>query len=116
MFYRKSIIGFLITVACLFFLSSGCLASDETVKPRSVKRGVDTSPRTPSRQKETKHQYAPASGDVKSLCCGSVNAQTMTGENCAFLAVAANCAGQILSCAPGKTEWIDPNNGGGGCD
>ena len=114
MFYQKSVIGMAAAIVCIFFLSITCQAGDAQIRSQS-KRKVDTTPRTPSRQQETNHQYAPAGGGTKSLCCGSVDAQNMTGVNCAFLPKANNCAGQILSCPPNQPEWIDPDNGDGGC-
>lgn len=77
---------------------------------------VGAVPRTPARKPQAQMKIAAPPGTVKSLCCGAVNTQNNTGQNCAFLAKGANCAGDILSCAPGQAEWIDPNNGDGGCD
>lgn len=54
-------------------------------------------------------------GAPMAMCCGSVDPDTMTGDNCARVPSGHNCAGDILACDPGCAEVI--NIGGKGwCD
>lgn len=116
----KSCIGkasLIATVAVLSLVFSPVSAGQvQAQSSRTEVTQVQSTARTPARAPKEQMKIAAPPGTVKSLCCGSVNTQQNTGENCAFLAHGANCGGDILSCAPGQTEWIDPNDGDGGCD
>jgi len=49
---------------------------------------------------------------VANLCCGSVNNQSMTGNNCSYLAAGGGCAGFILACPNGTTNKVDADENG----
>ena len=49
---------------------------------------------------------------VANLCCGSVDVQSMTGNNCSYLAAGGGCAGYILACPNGTTNKVDADENG----
>jgi hypothetical protein len=49
---------------------------------------------------------------VLTLCCGSVNAQEMTGNNCAYMAAGVGCAGYILACPNGTSDTVKESGDG----
>jgi len=51
-------------------------------------------------------------GSVLTLCCGSVNINAMTGDNCAYMAAGQACAGAILACPNGTKDTVDENSEG----
>ena len=51
-------------------------------------------------------------GVVANLCCGSVDVQSMTGNNCSYLAGGGGCAGYILACPNGTTNKVDAEENG----
>jgi hypothetical protein len=46
------------------------------------------------------------------MCCGAVDADNMTGLNCAFLEPGRQCAGDILACSPEHVKTIDAEGKG----
>ena len=51
-------------------------------------------------------------GVVANLCCGSVDNQNMTGNNCSYLGPGGGCAGFILACPNGTTNKVDAEENG----
>ena len=51
-------------------------------------------------------------GTVLTLCCGSVNAPQMTGDNCAYMAAGGGCAGYILACPNGTSDTVKEDGTG----
>lgn len=51
-------------------------------------------------------------GTVANLCCGSVDVQNMTGNNCSYLAQGGGCAGFVLACPNGTTNKVDAEEDG----
>jgi len=75
--------------------------------------------RQPQRAAGKSHASQSASGTiaaqpdvVANLCCGSVDNQSMTGNNCSYLAGGGGCAGFILACPNGTTNKVDADENG----
>ena len=75
--------------------------------------------RQPQRAAGKSHASQSASGTISAqpdvvanLCCGSVDNQTMTGNNCSYLAGGGGCAGFILACPNGTTNKVDADENG----
>jgi hypothetical protein len=75
--------------------------------------------RKPQRTAGKSHASQSASGTitaqpdvVANLCCGSVNVQSMTGNNCSYLAGGGGCAGFVLACPNGTTNKVDADENG----
>ncbi len=49
------------------------------------------------------------------MCCGSVDSDTRTGRNCAYLESERKCFDDILDCEPDEVEFID-TKGNGSCN
>ena len=85
--------------------------SSATAKTSTVKK--------PQRATAKSHASKSASGTitaqpdvVANLCCGSVDVQNMTGNNCSYLAQGGGCAGFVLACPNGTTNKVDPDENG----
>ena len=90
-----------------------------TQKATSSATVQSSTARKPQRTAGKSHASQSASGTISAqpdvvanLCCGAVDLQSMTGNNCSYLAGGGGCAGYVLACPNGTTNKVDAEENG----